>query len=85
MISSLVDAGNGNVKVAWSEGHNASPRGTNSTVTIPPGLVASGGSVIYAEVSHSYSSPAGNLIYGSITMSDEFFVRPRRVSKITRE
>ena len=85
VISSLVDAGNGNVKVAWSEAHNGSPRGTNSLVNIPPGLVASGGSVIYAEVSHEYSSPAGHLIYGSITMSDEFFVRPRRVAQISRD
>ena len=85
VVSSLVDSGNGNVKVAWSEAHNGSPRAANSVVTIPAGLVASGGSVIYAEVTHEYSSPAGHLIYGTITMSDEFYVRPRRVAQVTRD
>jgi len=85
VISSLVDAGNGQVKVDWSSAHNGSARGKNSYVTIPSGLLASGGSVIYAEVTHNYSSPAGQLIYGTITMSDEFFVRPRRVAKVSRQ
>ena len=84
VISSLIDAGNGTVKVAWSEAHNGSQRAANSLVDIPSGLVPAGGSVIYAEVSHEYSSPAGHLIYETITMSDEFFVRPRRVAKVSR-
>jgi Flp pilus assembly protein TadG len=85
VISSLVDAGNGQVKVDWSEAHNGSARSKNSIVSIPSGLVADGGSIIYAEVSYEYFLPAGHLIYGSITMTDEFFVRPRRVSQISRD
>ena len=77
VISSLIDAGNGTVKVAWSDAHNGSPRVVNSVVPIPSGLVDTGGSVIFAEVNYSYSSPTGKLIYGSIPLNDTFYMRPQ--------
>lgn len=84
VISSLIDAGNGTVKVAWSDAHNGSPRAVNSIVPIPSGLVDTGGSVIFAEVSYNYSSPTGKLIYGSIPLNDKFYMRPRRTSQVSR-
>jgi Flp pilus assembly protein TadG len=86
VISSLVDDGNNQVKVAWSDAQNAPARIVGSNVTIPAGLITSGsgGSVILAEVTYPYSSPAGKLIYGTITLSDTFYVKPRRVAKIAR-
>jgi Flp pilus assembly protein TadG len=84
VISSLVYVSSTSAKVAWSDGHNASPRAVDSTVSIPSGLVSSGGSVIYAEVKHTYTSPAGELIYGSIDMTETFYLKPRRTSSITR-
>ncbi len=86
IVSSLVDAGNSQVKVAWSSAQNATARSVNSVVTVPTGLVTSGGggSVIFAEVTYNYSSPAGHLIYGTITMSDKFYLRPRQTAQISR-
>jgi len=84
VVSSLTDAGNGNGRVAWSSARNATARAVNSLVPVPAGLIASGGSVIYAEVRHEYSSPAGQLIYGQITLSDTFITRPRRVAQVAR-
>jgi Flp pilus assembly protein TadG len=83
-ISSLIDAGGGTVKVAWSDAQNMSPRAVNSVVTVPTGLVASGGSVIMSEINYSYNSPTGHMIYGTITLSDKFYLHPRRTSQITR-
>jgi Flp pilus assembly protein TadG len=84
-ISSVIDAGNGNVKVAWSDAQNTTPRAPNSSVTLPAGLtLASGGSVVLAEVTYDYSSPAGHMLYGSIQMSDQFFMHPRRTAQINR-
>ncbi len=85
VISSLADSGSGVVKVEWSEAQNATPRSVGSTVTVPTGVVDSGGSVIYAEVSHDYSSATGKVIYGTVELTDEFYVRPRRVVKVARE
>lgn len=85
-ISSLVDQGNGTVRVAWSDAQNTTARTVNSTVTIPNGLVTSGagGSVVLAEVTYGYASPAGKLIVGTYTMSDTFYSKPRQVAQIAR-
>ncbi len=84
VISSLIDGGNGTVKVAWSDAQNTSARTINSIVSVPAGLVAVGGSVILAEVSYNYSSPTGHLIYGSVPLSDKFYLHPRRTAQIAR-
>jgi Flp pilus assembly protein TadG len=72
-------------KVLWSEAKNANKRALNSIVTVPSGLIVQGGSVIYAEVKHTYISPAGELIYGPILMTETFYMKPRRVTKVTRD
>jgi Flp pilus assembly protein TadG len=86
VISSLYDAGSNQIKVGWSDALNGTPRTVGSVVTIPTGLVTSGSgeSVILAEVTYNYSSPAGELIYGTIQMNDTFYVHPRRVKIVTR-
>ncbi len=84
VVSSLVEGSNGTFKVAWSSAHNTTPRAVNSLVSVPAGLVATGGSVIYSEVTHPYTSPAGELIYGTINLTDSFYSRPRRVAKVGR-
>ncbi len=84
VISSLIDAGSGNAKVDWSDAQNATARTKGTFVTVPSGLVASGGSVILAEVTYNYSSPAGKMIYGTIPFKDSFYLRPRKVPQIAR-
>ena len=86
VITSLIDAGNNQIKVAWSDAQNGTPRTVSSFVTIPTGLVTSGsgGSVILAEVTYNYTSPAGQLIYGTVPMNDTFYGHPRRVAQVTR-
>lgn len=85
-VSSVIDNGNGTVKVAWSDAQGTTARTVNSIVTIPTGLVTSGGggSVIMAEVTYGYSSPAGKLIIGTYNMTDTFYSKPRQVSQIAR-
>jgi Flp pilus assembly protein TadG len=86
VISSLVDAGNNQVKVAWSDQQNSTARTVGTYVTIPTGLVTSGGggSVILAEVTYAYSSPVGKLIYGGMNLTARFYLRPRRVAQVPR-
>ncbi len=86
VISSIVDVGNNRVQVAWSDAQNGSPRTVGSSVTLPVGLITSGsgGSVILAEVTYQYSSPAGRLIYGTVPMHATFYLHPRRVAQVTR-
>jgi Flp pilus assembly protein TadG len=86
VITSVVDVGNNTTRVAWSDAQNGTPRSVNTVVAIPSGLVTSGsgGSVIMTEVTYHYTSPAGQLIYGSIPMSDTFYLHPRRGLVVTR-
>jgi Flp pilus assembly protein TadG len=86
VISSLVDNGSGGVNVAWSDASTGVARTVGSTVSIPTGLVVSGSgdSVILAEVTYNYSSPAGELIYGTLAMTDTFYTHPRRTKTVTR-
>jgi Flp pilus assembly protein TadG len=86
VISSVVDNGNNTVKVAWSDAQNGSARAVGSAVTIPSGLITSGsgGSIILSEVTYNYSSPTGHLIYGSVPLSDKFYLHPRRTAQIPR-
>jgi Flp pilus assembly protein TadG len=84
-ISSLIDNGNGTVKVAWSDSQNDTPRTVNSSVTIPEGLVATGGSVIFAEVNFTYRSPTPYFFSIATPMTDRYYLHPRKVDQVGRE
>lgn len=83
-ITSVVDNGNGQTRVAWSDGHNLPDRMVGSLVTIPEGIVPSPGSIILTEVEYDYSSNIGFVINSTMTMKDTFYLRPRRVTNIER-
>jgi Flp pilus assembly protein TadG len=83
-ISSIVDNGDGNPRVAWSDAYNMTAYSKGETVTLPDGIMPSPGSVIVAEVSYDYESQFGYIISTSRTINDKFYLRPRRVSEIAR-
>lgn len=84
VVTSVTRTGNQSPRVAWSEGHNAPARSPGTTVNVPTALITSGGSVIMAETTFTYSSPAGQLIYGDIVFTDTFYLRPRRSLQVAR-
>ncbi len=81
-ITSIVDDGQGGAKVAWSKAQNATPYSTGAAMTVPAGLITSGGSVILAEVSYNYTSPFTYIIHSPIMMTDSFYTHPRRIAQI---
>jgi Flp pilus assembly protein TadG len=80
VVSSLVDDGKGTTKVAWSDAQNASPRTVASTVTVPAGLVTSGSgsSVIFVEISYTFTPAVAYFLGGSVALTDTFYAKPRR-------
>ncbi|HVV64451.1 MAG TPA: TadE/TadG family type IV pilus assembly protein [Rhizomicrobium sp.] len=84
VITSVVDDGNGGATVAWSDAYQATARTEGTPVTVPTGLITTGGSVIMAEVTYNYTTPSNYLINMPITMTDVFYSHPRRVPQITR-
>lgn len=82
VISSVIDNGNGQGKVAWSNARNTSPRAVNSIMTLPSGIMTTGGSVILAEVSVPYQSPTTLILSTPLNFRSSFFSKPRRVAQI---
>lgn len=83
-ITSVVDNGDGQTRVDWSDGYRMTPYSEDALITVPAGLVPSPGSVIVAEVEFEYESTVGFVLDGSQTLKDTFYLRPRRVTQIGR-
>lgn len=83
VISSLNYSTSTTGTVAWSSAQNATARTAGSTVTVPAGVIASGGSVILAEITYAYSSPTTQFLTGAVTMANSFYARPRRSASVT--
>lgn len=84
VVSSIVNnPANGQNTVAWSQAYNGgTPLQVNSTVTVPTGVIASGGSAIFVQVTYNYTSPMGSLLIKSIPMSDSFYTHPRESTSV---
>jgi len=84
VITSVIDDGHGGGKVAWSDAKNGTARSVGSTVTVPSGLITTGGSTILAEVTYTYSTPSTYLVKIPVTLTNSFYSHPRRVAQIAR-
>lgn len=95
IVSSVIIDANGNAKIDWSDStSNTTPRTKNATVTLPTGIAPTDSSgnfianstVIWAEGQYVYSLPVGSGVLGitSMTLSEQFYLRPRRVTEIVR-
>jgi Flp pilus assembly protein TadG len=86
VITSVIDdgTGKGTGKVGWSDGHNATARTKDTAVTVPTGLLTTGGSVILVEVTYTYTTPSSYLVRLPVTLTNTFYSHPRRVAQIAR-
>lgn len=83
-LTSVIDGGAGkSPKVAWSctKGGSKESVGSSPSVTVPDGLIAAGGSVIWSKITYAYVSPL-NYLLGSVTWTSNFYTKPRRVLQI---
>ena len=70
---------------AWTySGGVASGYTKNAVVTtsIPAGLIVNNTTLIWAEVSYVYTPTIGYVVRSAITLSDQFFARPRQSSSV---
>ncbi len=85
VVSSIEADGTGVTRVGWSDGYAAPPLAAGSLYAVPAGLVPPGQSVIVVESQYIYVSTLGKLIVSPITLTDRFFLAPRRSVKVVRE
>lgn len=77
-ITCLYMDADGTTKVKWSATLNGTARTEGSTVTLPSAdLVAPGNSLVWSEVSYSYTPVVGYTITGTLPLSDQMFMSPR--------
>jgi Flp pilus assembly protein TadG len=84
ILTSIADDGHGNAKVAWSDALNGTAHTVGAVMTVPSGLIPTGGSVIFAEVTYVYQSPASVIITGPITMTRSSYALPRLATQVAR-
>ena len=49
----------------------------NSTVTLPSALAVASTSLVWSEVSYSYTPTIGYVVTGTLNLSDKIYMRPR--------
>ena len=73
--------------VVWSDrcGTGLNALAADDIVQVPDDLIPAGGTLIMAEIQFPYTSPIGFFFSSAKTLSDTFYLRPRRVDSITRD
>lgn len=85
LSSVYFDPSNSEVRVVWSQARNGDARSQGSAFTLPQsGMLSAGESVIVAEISYAYSPLFADLILHDITLTDQAYLKPRRVSQVAR-
>lgn len=83
ITSVIADENTGETTVAWSDAVRTAPRTQGASVTIP-NILANGQSVIMAEVSFRYQTLFGQYLTDGMTVTDTFYLKPRRSTKVER-
>jgi Flp pilus assembly protein TadG len=78
-----IDA-NQTAKVVWSDTLNGTKRAVGSSVSLPAALKVANTNLIWGEVSYSYKPMIGYVITGTLSLSDQIFMRPRLSDCVTR-
>lgn len=84
-ITSVVADADGETTVAWSDARNTSPRAVDSPVTVPDDIVPDNQGIIMTEVSFTYHSLFGMFLTSGMTVSDTFYLKPRRSTQVLRD
>lgn len=80
VISEVKVDANGNATVAWSVASNASPLTTGQNITLPTGLAVANTYLILGQATYTYTPVVGYVMKTALTMTDQFYTRPRQSS-----
>src|SRR5262249_51645171 len=68
---------------AWSQTRNGTAHSSTVTGSIPSALMVANTSLIWGEATYSYRPTIGWAITGTLTLRDQFFLRPRLSNSVT--
>jgi Flp pilus assembly protein TadG len=84
-ISSVVADDDGDTTVAWSDARNTGAYAEGTPVDVPDGIVPDNQGIIMTEVSFTYKTLFGMFLTDGITVSDTFYLKPRRSTTVARQ
>ena len=84
-ITSVVADSDGETTVAWSDARNTSAYSEGSPITVPDDIVPDNQGIIMAEVSFTYKTLFGMYLPDGMTVSDTFYLKPRRSTQVLRQ
>lgn len=84
VLTSLAYVDDTNAQVQWSDANSGVARTVGTNISVPSGVITSGGSVIMSEITYVYTSPTHYVVPVSVTMTGKFYSRPRRSLAVTR-
>lgn len=73
----------GDTTVMWSESRNGPAAPVGGEYTIPEPLAQPNSFLVVAQLSYAHTPATTHALTGPITLTDEFFLRPRRSDSIT--
>jgi Flp pilus assembly protein TadG len=76
--------GSGQATVAWGDSLNTTKRSTGSSVSIPAALAVANTQLIWGEIEYDYNPTFGYVLFATITLSEQNFVRPRQSNTVAR-
>jgi Flp pilus assembly protein TadG len=84
VVSAVTIDNNGTAKIAWSDTLGGTARSVGATVTLPTALNVNNTTLIWSEVNYSYKPTIGYVVTGTLSLSDQIFMRPRLSDTVTR-
>ncbi len=82
-VSEIAIDANGNATVVWSSTSNGTALTVGQTVTLPSGLAVANSYLILGQASYSYNPTYGYVLTNTLTLSDQFYMRPRQSNSIS--
>jgi Flp pilus assembly protein TadG len=84
-ITSVIADEDGETTVAWSDARNTGAYSEGSPIDMPEDIVPNGQGVIMTEVSFTYRTLFGMYLTDGMTVSDTFYLKPRRSTTVERQ
>lgn len=84
-ISSVVADDNGETTVAWSDARNTGAYAEGTPIDVPDDIVPNNQGIIMTEVSFTYKTLFGMYLNDGMTVSDTFYLKPRRSTTVQRQ
>ena len=85
VVSELAIDANGQATVVWSDTLNGTARTVGSVVNVPANLAVANTYLLLGEAQYSYNPAYGYVVTGTLTLSDQIYVRPRQSNSVSRK